>query len=63
MLFEARNRVMTIIDDIDSNTSKSNASNTEAEDAEETQPTVKTYDEAIQDYKHHVRLAKDFFKI
>lgn len=63
MLFEARDRVMAIIDDIDSDTGESDSSNTEAEDAEETQPTVKTYDEAVQDYKHHVSWAKDFFKI
>ena len=54
MLFEARDKASTIIDDIDTNLAK----NADAE----TQPP-KTYDEAVQDYKHHVSWAKDFFNI
>lgn len=35
-----------------------------SDNAEETpQNAGKTYDEALQDYKHHVSWAKDFFKI
>lgn len=60
MLFEARDKVSTIIGDIDENLAKNAA---DAENSEGTQPHKKTYDEAVQDYRHHVSWAKDFFKI
>ena len=60
MLFEARDKVSTIIGDIDENLAKNAA---DAENSEETRLHKKTYDEAVQDYRHHVSWAKDFFKI
>lgn len=59
MLFEARDKASSIIDDIDENLAKNAA---DAENSDETQEP-KTYDEAVQNYKHHVSWAKDFFKI
>ena len=65
MLFEVRDRVLSIIEDIDENTGVTvSDEDSKADNAEETpQNTRKTYDEALQDYKHHVSWAKDFFKI
>ena len=59
MLFEARDKASSIIDDINKNLAK----NAEAKNSDETHPPEKTYDEAVQDYKHHVSWAKDFFNI
>ena len=56
MLFEARDKASSIIDDIDGNLAK----NAEAENSDQ---EPKTYDEAVQNYKYHVSWAKDFFKI
>ena len=56
MLFEARDRAISIIGEIDQNISETPA-------PEEEPAPAKTYDEAVQDYKHHVSWAKDFFKI
>lgn len=65
MLFEVRDRVLSIIEDIDENTGVTvSDEDSEADNTEETpQNAGKTYDEALQDYKHHVSWAKDFFKI
>lgn len=63
MLFEARDKASSIIDDIDKNLAKNKAIDAQAGDSEESQHDKKTYDEAIQDYKHHVSWAKDFFRI
>lgn len=60
MLFEARDKASSIIDEIDNNLAKNAA---DAENSDGTQPPKKTYDEAVQDYRHHVSWAKDFFKI
>lgn len=65
MLFEVRDRVLSIIEDIDENTGVTvSDEDSKSDNAEETpQNAGKTYDEALQDYKHHVSWAKDFFKI
>ena len=56
LLFEARDKASSIINEIDENIAKNASKEESSEDG-------KTYDEAIQDYKHHVSWAKDFFKI
>ena len=64
MLFEARDRVISIISEINANLPENKAADAEADKEEkEPQASEKTYDEAVQDYKHHVSWAKDFFKI
>lgn len=65
MLFEVRDRVLSIIEDIDENTGVTVSDEESEEDHAEKTPqnAGKTYDEALQDYKHHVSWAKDFFKI
>jgi hypothetical protein len=65
MLFEVMDRVLSIIEDIDENTGVTvSDEDSKSDNAEETpQNAGKTYDEALQDYKHHVSWAKDFFKI
>lgn len=65
MLFEARDKAMSIISEINANLPENAAPDEEPkeEKAEEPEHAAKTYDEAVQDYKHHVSWAKDFFKI
>lgn len=63
MLFEARDRVISIIDDIDEKDLEDDTPNTEETEAEQTQLTGKTYDIAIEDYKSHISWANDFFKL
>ena len=58
MLFEARDKISSIIDDIDAEKLEdADASN----DSQET--TKKTYDMAIEDVKSHVSWANTFFKL
>lgn len=59
MLFEVRDRVSSIIDDIDKD--KLEAAEDDSEEKEAT--TGKTYDVAISDMKSHVSWANDFFKL
>lgn len=62
MLFEARDKVMAIMDEIDEE--KLHETGTEDAKPEEVQETTgKTYDVAVEDMKSHISWAKDFFKI
>lgn len=66
MLFEVRDRVSTIIDDMDTEKIENTAAEIESKEdnSEETHTdSKKTYDEAILDVKSHVSWANDFFKL
>lgn len=62
MLFEVRDRASTIIEEIDEIEGNKTEINTEEKDSGQ-EDSGKSYDEAIQDRKHHVSWAKDFFKL
>ena len=64
MLFEVRDRVSSIINDIDQDKLEDATPDEEpkAAESEETSNTGKTYDMAIEDVKTHVSWANTFFK-